>query len=456
MDAIRTYVERNRARHEQELAEWVAVPSVSATGEGMPEAAEHARLLVESSGLTPRIVETGGWPLVTGHAPGPDGSPHVVIYGHYDVQPPGPLGEWDSPPFQASIRDGRMYGRGTGDNKGQHLAQLLALRALRDQGGLPCSVTVVLDGEEEIGSPHLTDTLASLREEIDADLAVWSDGPVHDAYEPTVSLGVRGALSFEIIVRGGNTALHSGNWGNVAPNPAWELVWLLASMRGPDGRIAMRGHDAGVTPLTSQERDALRALPVDTAAVLAGAGLDRMDAYPAPDGADPADGPGYNERLALPTFSINSLSCLDGDDHRTVIPAVAVARCDMRLACGQRVKTVQDAVRAHVQAHLPHAEVRFKVGMEPSRTLPDAPFAEAVVHGVGDAAGKPALLVPAQGGSLPIAALTDGLGLPCYGIPLANVDERNHAPNENLELRRFHEGIVTAASALLSIAGAQR
>ncbi|WP_037065835.1 M20/M25/M40 family metallo-hydrolase [Pseudonocardia acaciae] len=449
MDAIRTYVERNRSRHERELADWVAVPSVSATGEGMPEATEHARRLVEGSGLAPRVVETGGWPLVTGHAKGPDGSPHVVIYGHYDVQPPGPLGEWDSPPFQATVRGGRMYGRGTGDNKGQHLAQLLALRALRDEGGgLPCSVTVVLDGEEEIGSPHLTDTLASMREEIDADVALWSDGPVHDSYEPTVSLGVRGALSFEITVRGASSALHSGNWGNVAPNPAWELVWLLAGMRGPDGRIGVRGHDDGVTPLTDGERDALRALPVDAAAVLAGAGLDRMDAHP--------DGPGYNERLALPTFSINSLSCLDGDDHRTVIPSVAVARCDMRLACGQRVRTVQDAVRAHARARLPHAEVRFKVGMEPSRTLPDAPFAEAVARGVGEAAGKPALLAPAQGGSLPIAALTDGLGLPCYGIPLANVDERNHAPNENFELRRFHDGIVTAASALLSVGKAGR
>jgi acetylornithine deacetylase/succinyl-diaminopimelate desuccinylase-like protein len=123
----------------------------------------------------------------------------------------------------------------------------------------------------------------------------------------------------------------------------------------------------------------------------------------------------------------------------------------MRLACGQRAEAVREAVRDHVASHLPHAEVRFKAWMDPSRTQPDAPYAEAVVRGVGEAAGRPALLAPAQGGSLPIAALTDGLGLPCYGIPLANVDENNHAPNENLELRRFHDGIVTAASILLSV-----
>jgi acetylornithine deacetylase/succinyl-diaminopimelate desuccinylase-like protein len=437
MEAIEDYVVQHGSRHERELSEWVAVPSVSATGEGMAAAADHARELLIRSGLAPRVVSTGGWPLVTGYAEGPAGSPHVVIYGHYDVQPAGPLEEWHSPPFEATIRDGRMYGRGTGDNKGQHLAQLLAVRALRECGGLPCSVTVLLDGEEEIGSPHLTATLAGMRDELDADVAVWSDGPVNSAYEPTVALGVRGVVSFEITVRGARSALHSGNWGNVAPNPAWELVWLLSTMKSPDGRILVSGHDAGAVPLTSAERVALEALPVDADQLLAGVGLDRLDH---------AAG-SVNERLALPTFSINSLTCLDNNEHRTVIPAVAVARCDMRLACGQRTSTVIDAVRAHVARHLPHASVEFKALMEPSRTLPDAPYAEAVRY----ALGPNALFEPAMGGSLPIAGLTEGLGLPCYGVPLANVDERNHAPNENFELRRFHAGIVTAARVLTGI-----
>ncbi|MFI9450049.1 M20/M25/M40 family metallo-hydrolase [Amycolatopsis sp. NPDC052450] len=443
VDSVKDYVQRHRLRHQQELADWIAVPSVSATGEGMERATPYARELLERSGLSSRVVETGGWPLVVGHAAGPAGSPHAVIYGHYDVQPAGPLEEWHSPPFEASIRDGRMYGRGTGDNKGQHFAQLLALRALRDtHGGLPCSVTVILDGEEEIGSPHLTGTLTAMREELAADVALWSDGPVHDSYEPTVVLGVRGVVAFEITVRGANSALHSGNWGNVAPNPAWELIGLLSTMRAPDGQVTIDGYDAGVTGLTDAELDALRALPIDPAAMLAGAGLDRMETGHRND---------VNERLATPTFSINSLTCLDNGDHRTVIPSVAVARCDMRLACGQRSETVIDAVRAHVAKHLPHAELRFGATMEASRTLPDAPYADLVLRGVTEAHGKQALAVPALGGSLPIAALTDGLALPCYGIALANVDERNHAPNENFELHRFHQGIVTAAGVLSSI-----
>jgi len=444
VERIRAYVEQHRGRHEAELADWVAVPSVSATGEGMAAATDYARDLLQRSGLTPSVIETGGWPLVTGHAAGPPGSAHVVIYGHYDVQPPGPLEHWHSPPFRATIRDGRVYGRGTGDNKGQHLAQLLALRALRETaGGSPCTVTVLLDGEEEIGSPNLAATLAGLRDRLAADLVVWSDGPVHDSGAPTVVLGVRGIVSFEIVVHAAGAPLHSGNWGGVAPNPAWELVWLLATIRAPDGRITVDGFDAGALPLGPAERRALDALPADVDAMLAGAGLDRLDA---PAGAAIAD------RLTTPTFTINSLTCLDGGDHRTVIPATAVARCDMRLVGGQRAETAIAALRAHLARHLPHAELRLTRGiMEASRTPADSPYTGTIVAAIATAYGRPPLLVPTLGGSLPIAALSDGLGLPCYGLPLANADERNHAPDENLELDRFHDGIVACAAVLTAL-----
>lgn len=444
MEPVREWVRKRRAEHLAELAEWVAVPGVSATGDGMPEATAHATTLLRRSGLDARAVDTGGGPLVVGHAPGPAGSPHVVIYGHYDVQPPGPLEQWTSPPFEATVRDGRLYGRGTGDNKGQHLAQLLALRGLRDvAGGPPCTVTVLLDGEEEVGSPNLEATLAGMRDQLAADLVVWSDGPVHESGEPTVCLGVRGIVRFEIVVRGGSSPLHSGNWGGIAPNPAWELVWLLATLRGPDGALGVPGITAGATGLTPGEQAALAALPVDIPAALAGAGLDRLDVPAAL---------GYPERLALPTLTVNSLSCEDGGDHRTVIPAVAVARCDARLVGGQRSATVIDALRAHLARHCPHAELRVLPGvMEASRTAPESAYTRPIVDAVAAATGRRALLVPALGGSLPIAALSDGLGLPCYGVPLANVDERNHAPDENLELDRFHGGIVTAAAVLTAL-----
>ncbi|HYV78684.1 MAG TPA: M20/M25/M40 family metallo-hydrolase, partial [Streptosporangiaceae bacterium] len=195
-----------RERREQligELSRWVAQPSVSATGEGMAEAQRHAAGLLTSCGLEPEVVRTDGWPVILGRAPGPERAPHVLIYGHYDVQPPGPLGEWASPPFTPEIRGDRMFGRGVADNKGQHLAQLLGLRALRDlRGGLPCRVTVLLDGEEETGSPHLPQAVREIFAGDRPDLVVWSDGPVHESGRACVVLGVRGIITFRLRAHG--------------------------------------------------------------------------------------------------------------------------------------------------------------------------------------------------------------------------------------------------------------
>ncbi len=442
-----------------ELAGWVRQPSISSDGTGFPEATTYGAELVRRCGLTPEVVKTDGLPLILGtppgSQPGANGAPHVLIYGHYDVQPPGPLADWQTPPFEPAIRNGRMYGRGTGDNKGQHLAQLLGLRALMEiTGSLPCRVTMLLDGEEEIGSPSLA---AALRRRFPADgratdhasdrpdLAVWSDGPVHESGRPWVVLGVRGVVSFQIRVTGAVAPLHSGNWGGVAPNPAWRLVHLLASMRSADGTVLIEGAHDGVAPLSSAKQAALDALPVDTEAMLELLGVDALE---------PPAGPGYYQRLSRPTFTINSLTCEDAGEHRTIIPNVAVAKCDMRLVGGQRTAAVADAIRRHVAAHDPGAEVTFGARMEPHSTPLETPYTGAVLRGARAGLGEEPLLLPALGGSLPIAEFGDALGVPCYGIPFANADERNHAPNENLEVDRFLRGISCAAGVLLALGGA--
>lgn len=427
-----------------ELAAWVRVPSVSRTGEGMAGATEHGLGLLRAAGLAARAVDTGGWPALVGTGDGP--GPHVLIYGHYDVQPAGPLDQWTSPPFTPTVRDGRMYGRGTGDNKGQHLAQLLGLRAVRDlTGGLPCRVTVLLDGEEEIGSPNLATAVRQLDR---PDLAIWSDGPVHDNGQACVVLGVRGVLTFELRARGAARVLHSGNWGGVAPNPAWTLTHLLASMRGADGTVTVPGFADAVTPLTDGQRAALAALPVDVGAALAEIGATRME---------PSAYLGFHDRLTAPTFTINSLTCQDDGDHRTVIPNVAVARCDARLVGGQTPDQVADALRAHVARYAAEhgVDVEFvrRDSMSPSSTLPETPYTGTILRAAEAGLGERPLLVPALGGSLPIAALTDELGVPCYGVPFANVDEANHAPDENLDLDWFRRGIVASAAIHLALGG---
>ncbi|CCH30041.1 M20/M25/M40 family metallo-hydrolase [Actinosynnema sp. NPDC047251] len=440
-EQVRDWVRDREPELLAELAAWIAQPSVSRTGEGMAEAAAHGVELLRRSGLTPEVVATGGWPALVGTAPGPPDAPHVLIYGHYDVQPAGPLHEWLSPPFEPDFRDGRVYGRGTGDNKGQHLAQLLGLRALREiTGGLPCRVTVLLDGEEETGSPNLAKAVRQLAK---PDLVVWSDGPVHESGRASVVLGVRGIVTFELRVRGADDVLHSGNWGGVAPNPAWRLVQVLAGMRDARGNVLIDGFADDVVPLSPGERAALEELPVDVPEVLAGIGV---------TGMEPPTGLGFYERLTGPTFSINSLTCEDAGEHRTVVPNVAVAKCDMRLVGGQRSENVFAAIRAHLARHAPDVEFVPGGAMNPSRTLPETRWTRAVLRGAEAGLGEPPLLLPALGGSLPIAAFTDELDVPCYGVPLANVDEHNHAPNENLVLDWFRRGIVAAATVQRAIA----
>jgi acetylornithine deacetylase/succinyl-diaminopimelate desuccinylase-like protein len=280
LDRVGEWVTVHREQAIGEWADWIRQPSVSSDGTGFPAATEYGADLVRRCGLTPETVETGGRPVILGTSPdGPAGTPHVLIYGHYDVQPPGPLTEWLSPPFEPDIRDGRMYGRGTGDNKGQHLAQLLGLRALLEvAGSLPCPVTVLLDGEEEIGSPNLA---AAVRRRFPAgrepDLAVWSDGPVHESGRATVVLGVRGIVTFQVRLTGAVAPLHSGNWGGVAPNPAWRLVHLLASMRSPDGTVLIDGAHDGVEPLSAGTQAAYEALPADAGSVLRDLGVGAME-----------------------------------------------------------------------------------------------------------------------------------------------------------------------------------
>lgn len=441
------------AHHEEcikEWTDWIRQPSVSSDGTGFPGATAYGADLVRRSGLIPQVIETGGRPLILGTSPdGPAGTPHVLIYGHYDVQPPGPLMEWHTPPFEPDIRCGRMYGRGAGDNKGQHLAHLTALRALQEVGGaLPCQVTVLLDGEEEIGSPSLAEAVRHhFPDGGDGhpDLAIWSDGPVHESGRATVVLGVRGVVAFQLRVIGAVAPLHSGNWGGIGPNPAWRLVHLLASMRAPDGNSLIDGAHDGVTPLSPGENAALDAIPVDVPQVLRELGVDAME---------PPVSLGYHQRLSRPTFSINSLTCEDTDDHRTVIPNIAVAKCDMRLVGGQRTSEVMEAIRRHVAAHDPDVEVTFGAAMEPQRTLPETRYTEAVVRGARAGLGEEPLIIPALGGSLPIAEFSDVLDIPCYGIPFANVDERNHAPNENMEVDRFLRGIRGAAGVMLALGDA--
>jgi acetylornithine deacetylase/succinyl-diaminopimelate desuccinylase-like protein len=429
----------------ERLIDYVRRPSISAHGEGIGEVAEYIAGVLDVIGLETRIIPTAGWPMVFAEHCQKPGAPTVLLYGHYDVQPPDPLEAWISPPFEPTVRDGRLYARGVGDNKGQHFAQILGVEALLAvRGELPCNVKILLEGEEEIGSPRMPEFVREHRELLAADLVITSDGPVDESGRSTLNFGVRGIVSFELRARGANRDLHSGNWGGVAPNPIWTLVQLLATMKNAAGSVTIDGFYDAVLPLTDLERDALAALPVDVGAVKASLELSELD--------QPHER-GYFERLsAWPTFTINGLhGGYGGPGSKTVLPHEAVAKCDMRLVEAQTAEDIFAKVEAHVGKHAPEVEFVRLGSMDPSKTPLDSRWAEPIRRGIVTAQGEEPLLVPALGGSLPDYVFTKMLGLPAFGVPYANADESNHAPNENLEIRRYYAGIRTGAAMLTEI-----
>lgn len=447
MNAVFTHIDRNQDAFIARLIDYVRRPSISAHGTGIAEVAAFLVETLSGLGLETRAVPTAGWPVVVGRYAGAPGAPTVMLYGHYDVQPPDPLDAWISPPFEPTIRDGRLYARGVGDNKGQHFAQILALESLLAvTGRLPCNVIVVLEGEEEIGSPRMADFIREHRDELKADLVITSDGPVHESGRSCIMFGVRGVLSFELRARGANRDLHSGNFGGIAPNPIWTLVHLLGTMKDAQGKVLIDGFYDKVLPPTALERQALDALPLDVPGALRGLGLDRLDA--------PAER-GYYERLSSwPTFTINGLhGGYGGPGSKTVLPSTAIAKCDIRLVEAMSAADIFARVKAHVARHAPEVEVVFQGSMEPSKTPIESIYTEPLRRGIVDAQGIEPLFVPALGGSLPDYVFTKILGIPAFTIPYANADEANHAPNENLELWRFIAGIKTGAAMLTRLGG---
>jgi acetylornithine deacetylase/succinyl-diaminopimelate desuccinylase-like protein len=374
-------------------------------------------------------------------------APTVLLYGHYDVQPPEPLDEWISPPFQPTIRGGRIYARGVGDNKGQHFAQLMAIEShFAVHGELPCNLIFLLEGEEEIGSPHIADFVSTYREALNADLVITADGHVHETGTPVLKYGVRGVSSFELRLRCANRDVHSGNFGGVVPNPIWELVHLLGTMKGPDGKITIDGFYDKVIPPTPLEQEAISRLPEDIETVKKELGLSKLDR---------PQGRGFYERLMFhPTFTINGFhSGYGGPGSKTVLPHEAVVKCDIRLVEAQTPDEILSKVGDHVSRVAPDVEFIPLDGMLPSKTPLDSPYAAPLKAAIVTAQGKAPLEYPTTGGSLPDYVFTKILKIPAFVIPYGNADEANHAPNENLSLECFINGIRTGAAILTHIGG---
>jgi acetylornithine deacetylase/succinyl-diaminopimelate desuccinylase-like protein len=437
-----SHIENNQEKYIQRLIDYVRHPSISAHNIGIREVSELLIEMLTKIGFETRSIPTAGHPMVLGRREKKQGAPTVLLYGHYDVQPPDPLEDWVSPPFEPTIRNGRVYARGVGDNKGQHFAQILAIEAhLATHGELPCNVLFLLEGEEEIGSPHIANFVEKHCDLLGADLVITADGHLHESGSPVLEYGVRGIASFELRASGANRDVHSGNFGGLVPNPIWELIHLLSTMKNIQGEITIDGLYDNVIPPTPLELEAVSRLPLDLETFKADMGLGQLD--------QPLDRPFYDRLMFHPTFTINGFhSGYGGPGSKTVLPHEAVVKCDIRLVEAQTPEEVLNKVAAHIARVAPNVEFIPLDGMLPSKTPMESPFAEPLRKAITAAHGVAPLEIPCAGGSLPNYVFTNILKLPAFVIPYGNADEANHAPNENLTLACFINGIRTGAATL--------
>jgi acetylornithine deacetylase/succinyl-diaminopimelate desuccinylase-like protein len=437
--------------------------------------AEFLRAMLDRHGMKAELLETAGNPLV--YAEKNTGAATTILYYiHYDGQPVDPP-KWkqEGGPFHPLLREGRMedgartvadvsalrrfpddwrlYARSASDDKAPIVALCAALDAVG--GKLASNVHVVIDGEEEAGSPSLTAAIARYRSRFAADALLILDGPLHPAGRPTLAFGARGMLTLELTVYGPKMALHSGHYGNWIPNPAVRLAQLLASMKDEQGRTVIDGFYAGVPPLSAEQRRMLRAVPDDEPALLKLFGVARPDAV----------GESLQEALQFPSLNVRGMRSGYVEEPRTIIPPDATAALDVRLVKETPSARMLERIRAHIERqgyHLADSDpkdadrlrypklARLKVGdtMEAYRTEPESPVAVRVAHALERMWGEPPIGIRTMGGTVPIAPFIRELGVPAVGVPLVNFDNNQHSDNENLRLGNLWSGIVTLAATL--------
>ncbi len=478
--SVREQVRAHRQQHEheilRELRDLVALPNVASNAEDIARNAAALRQMLERRGFTTQVLAVpDAPPAVYGSLTVPGATRTVVFYAHYDGQPVAPA-DWKTPAWAPVLRSGtlesgasevpwdalpsrlsgeyRMYGRSTSDDKGPIVAFLAGLDALKAAGVAPSvNVKVFLEGEEEAGSPNLERLLRAHRDTLRADAWIFGDGPVHQSRKALVSFGVRGSVDLEITTYGPARAVHSGHYGNWAPNPAVALAHLLTSMRDDEGRILIKGFADAVRPLSAVERAAVEAAPAEDDAIAQALALGRREAVRAR----------LVDAITIPALNVRGLRSAEvGSAAANAVPTQAQASIDFRLVPDVTPSLVRTLVEAHIRSqgyHIVHdapdeatrrayprvARLDWGSGYPGYRASMDLPVSRAVVSLVGQVAGSPPVVMPNMGGSLPLYLFADILQVPIVSVPVVNHDNGQHAANENLRLQNLWDGIETYA-----------
>lgn len=447
MQAVLSYLAKNQKQFVAELCDYVRFPSVSAQPQHRGDMRKCAGWLIDHCrkiGLETRLAETAGNPVVVAKTPRQKNSrkPHYVVYGHYDVQPAEPFELWKTPPFEPRIEGTSLFARGSSDNKGQNLAHLKAVEAYLKTGTeLPCDLTFVIEGEEEVGSKNLAEFLRKNKAELKCESVVVSDTGMPSKKFPALTYALRGIIAVEIILHGPSRDLHSGIYGGTVDNPAMALAQLLAQLRDKNGKIAIPGFYKDVAPLSAYERKEFARIPMSVAAYQKLMGVPKLFGE---RGFTP-----FEQRAARPTIEINGLtSGYQGEGSKTIVPAWAKAKLTFRLVPNQKPEHIREVILKQLKKLCPptvRMEIKAGHGGEPYLVSPTGKHAQAGLRALKAAFGHEPILIR-EGGSIPIVNdFKKILGVDTLLLGLALPDDNAHSPNEKFDLECFAKGMQMSA-----------
>ena len=452
MARVDAYLDENRVEFEEQLKSLIRIPSISAQPAHDPDtrrAAERIRDDLSAMGLPTELIETKRHPLIYAEWLGAAGKPTLLIYGHYDVQPPEPMEPWLSPPFEPTVRDGNLYARGATDDKGQMFTHLKAVEGwLKTTGKLPVNVKLLIEGEEEVGGASLEEYVANHADRLACDYAVISDSSQFAPGMPAVTYGLKGLAYFELLVQGANRDLHSGTYGGAVANPINVLCEILATLKGPDGKIQIPGFYDSVKPLEEWERADFAKLPFSESEFqneLAVTALTGEAGYTT-----------LERKWARPTCDINGIfGGYSGPGPKTVLPCKAGAKFSFRLVPDQDPRTVERQLRDHLTHVCPPGvtyELLVHHGAPAVLVDVDTPGVRAAMRAIKIGFGTEPVFIR-EGGSIPVVGLLkQQLGVDTLLLGWGQNDDNLHGPNEKFSLADFHRGIKSSAHLLDELA----
>ncbi|MEM8944936.1 MAG: dipeptidase [Planctomycetota bacterium] len=439
-------IEARREQSLDDLCQLLRIPSVSADTEYSGDVRRAADWLVDhlaGFGLQTELIETAGHPMVYAETPPVPGAPIALVYGHYDVQPPDPIEEWTSPPFEPTERDGNLFARGATDDKGQMLTHVKSVQAwMQAAAGLPLQVKLLIEGEEEVGSENLERYLATNAEKLACDCVVISDTAQFAPGVPAITYGLRGIAYYEIHLTGPNTDLHSGVFGGAVTNPALALSKMLAALVDENGRVQIPGFYDDVTPLSDRERQEFRELPFDE-----GKFKQQLDVSGLTGEADYST---LERRWARPSCDINGIwGGYQGEGAKTVLPGRAGAKFSFRLVPNQDPKQVTAGLRALLEPLVPPGIKMELIDYHgaPGIAMPlDSPYLAAAADAIEAGFGSRPVFIR-EGGSIPIVnTFADRLQADVLLLGWGQNDDNLHAPNETFSIEDFHRGTLASAA----------